>query len=113
MFNTKPVYSPERKRVGAILNPRYMKLEYTHEITERRKKGVVNQTMIIRVDYDSKEDSISDIEVFVTQAGVTLEISKLLDKAEGDPLCQMIEAIDWRQLAAEYKLEMQERRAEV
>ena len=92
-----------------------MKLEYVHEITERRKNGrvTINQTMTIRVDYDHKEDSISDIEVFVTQAGVTLEISKLLDKAEGDPLCQMIEAIDWRQLAAEYKLEMQERRAEV
>ena len=91
-----------------------MKLEYTHEVTERRKiYGTINQYMTIRVDYDPKEDSISDIEVFITQDGVTMEISKLLDKAEGDPLCQMIEAIDWRQLAAEYKLEMQERRAEV
>ena len=91
-----------------------MKLEYTHEITERRKiYGTINQYMTIRVDYDTKEDSISDVQVFVTQGEVTLEISKLLDKAEGDPLCQMIEAIDWRQLAAEYKLEMQERRADV
>ena len=91
-----------------------MKLEYTHEVTERRKNGIaVDSKMTIRVDYDSKEDSISDIEVFVTQGEVTLEISKLLDKAEGDPLCQMIEAIDWRQLAAEYKIEMQERRADV
>lgn len=91
-----------------------MKLEYTHEITERRKiYGTINQYMTIRVDYDPKEDSISDVQVFVTQGEVTLEISKLLDKAEGDPLCQMIEAIDWRQLASEYKLEMQERRAEV
>ena len=91
-----------------------MKLEYTHEITERRKiYGTINQYMTIRVDYDPKEDSISDVQVFVTQGEVTLEISKLLDKAEGDPLCQMIEAIDWRQLAAEYKLEMQERRAGV
>ena len=90
-----------------------MKLEYVHGITERRKHVLVSQTMIIRVDYDSKEDSISDIEVFVIQDGIRMEISKLLDKAEGDPLCQMIEAIDWRQLAAEYKLEMQERRAEV
>ena len=79
-----------------------MKLEYTHEVTERRKNGLaVDSKMTIRVDYDSKEDSISDIEVFITQAGVTIEISKLLDKAEGDPLCVMIEAIDWRQLAAE------------
>ena len=91
-----------------------MKLEYTHEITERRKiYGTINQYMTIRVDYDPKEDSISDVQVFVTQGEVTLEISKLLDKAEGDPLCQMIEAIDWQQLASEYKLEMQERRAEV
>lgn len=90
-----------------------MKLEYVHGITERRKNDLVSQTMIIRVDYDCKEDSISDPEVFIIQDGVKLEISKLLDKAEGDPLCQMIEAIDWRQLAAEYKLEMQERRAEV
>lgn len=91
-----------------------MKLEYTHEITERRKiYGTINQYMTIRVDYDPKEDSISDVQVFVTQGEVTLEISKLLDKAEGDPLCVMIEAIDWRQLASEYKLEMQERRAEV
>ena len=91
-----------------------MKLEYTHEITERRKiYGTINQYMTIRVDYDTKEDSISDVQVFVTQGEVTLEISKLLDKAEGDPLCQMIEAIDWRQLAAERKIEMQERRADV
>lgn len=91
-----------------------MKLEYTHEVTERRKiYGTINQYMTIRVDYDPKEDSISDVQVFVTQGEVTLEISKLLDKAEGDPLCQMIEAIDWRQLAAKYKIEMQERRAEV
>ena len=91
-----------------------MKLEYTHEITERRKNGLaVDSKMTIRVDYDSKEDSIDDVEVFITQYGVTMEISKLLDKAEGDPLCQMIEAIDWRQLAAEYKIEMQERRADV
>jgi len=90
-----------------------MKLEHTHEITERRKNGVVNQRMTIRVDYDHKEDSISDIEVFIFQDGVKLEISKLLDKAEGDPLCVMIEAIDWQQLAAEYLIEMQERRAEV
>ena len=91
-----------------------MKLEYTHEVTERRKiYGTINQYMTIRVDYDPKEDSISDVQVFVTQGEVTLEISKLLDKAEGDPLCQMIEAIDWRQLAAEYKIEMQERRADV
>ena len=91
-----------------------MKLEYTHEITERRKiYGTINQYMTIRVDYDPKEDSISDVQVFVTQGEVTLEISKLLDKAEGDPLCQMIEAIDWRQLAAERKIEMQERRADV
>ena len=91
-----------------------MKLEYTHEVTERRKiYGTINQYMTIRVDYDPKEDSISDIEVFVIQDGIRIEISKLLDKAEGDPLCQMIEAIDWRQLAAEYKIEMQERRADV
>lgn len=91
-----------------------MKLEYTHEITERRKiYGTINQYMTIRVDYDPKEDSISDVQVFVTQGEVTLEISKLLDKAEGDPLCVMIEAIDWRQLAAERKIEMQERRADV
>ena len=78
-----------------------MKLEHSHEITERRKNGVVSQTMTVRVDYDRKEDSISDIEVFITQGNVTLEISKLLDKAEGDPLYQIIEAIDWQQLAAD------------
>ena len=78
-----------------------MKLEYVHGITERRKNDLVSQTMIIRVDYDRKEDSISDPEVFIIQDGVKLEISKLLDKADGDPLCVMIEAIDWQQLAAE------------
>lgn len=103
-----------------------MKLEHTHEVTERRKNGLtIDSKMTIRVDYDHKEDSISDVEVFITQYGVTMEISKLLDKAEGDPLCVMIEAIDWQQLAAEqmadiadikaneYYDKMIERRAEV
>ena len=78
-----------------------MKLTHFHQITERRNFGkeTVNQQMDITVDYDHEDDSISNPVVEIIQDGkVICEISKLLDKAEGEPLLAMIEAIDWREI---------------
>lgn len=82
------------------------KLTFTHEITERRNFGktIVNQTMEIVADYDLSERSLDIEAVNIYQDGVFVaEVSKLLDKAEGNPLTTIIEAIDWDELAAEKK----------
>lgn len=78
-----------------------MKLYFTHSISEGRDFGTktVHQDMVISVDYDPVENSYQYPEVSILQDGKFLcEISKLLDKAEGGPLVEMLEAIDWRSL---------------
>lgn len=82
------------------------KLKFSHEIVERRLFGkvTVKQEMIIQVDYDG--ETIDNVEVLIYENGKYMgEISKLLDKAEGQPLAEMLEAIDWRQLYHEHKME--------
>jgi hypothetical protein len=83
------------------------RLTFSHKISERRNFGktVVNQEMVIAVDYDPEEDSIDLVKVDVYQEGIHIaEISKLLDKAEGNPLTTMIEAINWQELYADQKV---------
>lgn len=84
-----------------------MKLSFSHSVTERRKLGgTVNQEMIITVDYDPYENGISNPTVEIIQDGkVVCEISKLLDKAEGGPLVEMLEAIEWRTLYYDEKID--------
>lgn len=82
------------------------KLTWTHQITQKKNFGqtVINQEMVLTVDYDPKELSIDVDKIEVFQNGVLVaEISKLLDNAEGDPLKAMIESIDWHQLYFETK----------
>ncbi|MCC6448749.1 MAG: hypothetical protein IT215_08715 [Chitinophagaceae bacterium] len=84
------------------------KLTFSHEISEKRKFGqlVVNQTMVVSADYDPEDGGIDNIEVDIYQDGKHLaEISKLLDKAEGNPLITIIEAINWDELYAASKEE--------
>jgi hypothetical protein len=80
------------------------KINFSHEITERRDHGrvVVNQEMVITVDFEPSNDSFEVEEVNLFQDGKHIaEISKLLDKAEGNPLQSILEAIDWAQVYAE------------
>ena len=94
------------------------KLRFTHDITERRNFGktVVNQQMEVVADYNPRNDRLDIDAVNIYQDGeLVCEISKLLDKAEGNPLTTIIEAIDWMQLYAEhvadeadYTLDMQD-----
>ncbi len=84
------------------------KLTFSHQITEKRKFGqlVVNQTMVVSADYDPEDGGIDNIEVDIYQEGKHVaEISKLLDKAEGNPLITIIEAINWGELYADSKAE--------
>lgn len=77
-----------------------MKLTFTHTITEKRDFGktVVTQHMDVTVEYDTSDDSISDPIVVITEGGCSMEVSKLLDKAEGNPLNTILEAINWREV---------------
>lgn len=80
-----------------------VKLKYSHQITEKRlfNKVVVNQEMIICVDYDG--ESYDNVEVLVYENGKYMgEISKLLDDAEGQPLVTMLEAINWDEMYSDY-----------
>lgn len=82
------------------------KLRFTHDITERRNFGkkVVNQQMEVVVDYDPSTHGIDIDSVNIYQdREMVIEISKLLDKAEGNPLTTIIEAIDWNQVYAEHR----------
>jgi hypothetical protein len=90
------------------------KLSFTHDITERRDFGqtVINQRMEVVVDYDPKERSIDDTAVYVSQGDIKIEISKLLNKAEGNPLVTIIEAIDWEELYADQQYEKEQSRFE-
>ena len=84
-----------------------MRLSYTHEIIEKRKGVNVRQEMEIVVNYEP--DDIEVVEVNIYQDGRKIgEISELLDKAEGDPLCTMLDAIDWDQLYYEKKNDIRE-----
>lgn len=81
-----------------------MFLQFEHSITEKRDFGrtTVNQSMVIRVDYNEGDDTYDIIGVDLYEGGVfKAEISKLLDKAEGSPLCVMLEAIEWSSLYAD------------
>lgn len=87
------------------------KLSYTHDITERRNFGkkIVNQQMEVVADYNPTDESLDIDAVNIYQDGAHVcEISKLLDKAEGNPLTTIIEAIDWRQLYIDQKSEAEE-----
>lgn len=84
------------------------KLTFSHQISEKRKFGqlVVNQTMVVSADYNPEDGGIDNIEVDIYQDGKHVsEISKLLDKAEGNPLITIIEAINWDELYAASKCE--------
>ena len=84
-----------------------MRLSYTHEIIEKRKGVNVRQEMEIVVNYEP--DDIEVVEVNIYQDGRKIgEISELLDKAEGDPLCTMLDAIDWYRLYYEKKNDIRE-----
>lgn len=81
------------------------KLTFTHEITEKRIIGKVCQVMNISCDYEPTEGAISNVSVCIYQEGKFVgEVSKLLEKAEGNPLLTMIEAIDWSELHSEKKM---------
>jgi len=84
------------------------KLTFSHQISEKRNFGkiTVNQTMDVCADYNPEDGSIDNIEVHIYQEGKHIaEISKLLDKAEGNPLITIIEAINWDELYAASKEE--------
>lgn len=78
-----------------------MRLQFSHQVTEKRIFGkvTVKQEMVVSADYDRSDDSIDNVEVHLYENGsFVAEISKLLDKAEGNPLATMIEAINWNEL---------------
>lgn len=76
-----------------------MILTHWHEITERRHPDVINQRMEVIVDYDPINDDIEVIKCDIYQDNyLVAEISSLLDKAEGEPLNTILNAIDWREL---------------
>lgn len=84
------------------------KLSYWHDITEKREFGkvIVNQRLEIKVDYEYENLHIEVTEVNLYQNGVFVaEISKLLDKAEGNPLNVMLENINWEDVYQDSKEE--------
>ncbi len=86
------------------------KLSYWHEITEKRNFGktIVNQRMEIEVDYDHEENDFNVENVYIYEAGTKIEVSKLLDKAEGSPLAAMLDAIEWKELYYDQKEEQRQ-----
>lgn len=83
-----------------------MKLMHQHFINEKRDFGrtVVNQIMYVIVEYNKAHHEVEDvIGVEVWENGKCMEISKLLDKAEGNPLSEIIDAIDWEDYAEQYE----------
>ena len=84
-----------------------MRLSHSHEIIEKRKGVNIRQEMEIVVNYEP--DDIEIVEVNIYQDGRKLgEISELLDKAEGDPLCTMLDAIEWDLMYYEKKTSREE-----
>lgn len=83
-----------------------VKLSFEHSF---RKKDGTNQTMVVTVDYDPVHDGIEDIEVDLYEGCVfKCEISDLLDKAEGNPLTTIIEAINWQEIHANSEIILEE-----
>ncbi|MBA3673468.1 MAG: hypothetical protein H0W75_00675 [Chitinophagaceae bacterium] len=85
-----------------------VKLKQITDITEKRDfgKSIVNQSLEIEVSYDSSDESFELEYVWLYQDGVRLaEISKLLHKAEGNPLEHTLSQIDWRELYLDFKQE--------
>lgn len=81
-----------------------VKLSFQHSIAGKK---TTNQTMVVSVEYDEVHDSIEDIEVDIYEGGVyKCEISDLLNKAEGNPLISIIEAINWQEIYADTKAEI-------
>lgn len=77
-------------------------ISFQHAITETRKGGTVNQTMIVQVDYYPEEDTFNVLSVNIYENGRFLaDISKLLHKAEGNPLNTIVESINWGELYAD------------
>lgn len=76
------------------------KLSFAHSVIIKGNNGTRSEQQLeIVVDYNPYDDSIDDVEIYVSEHGRRVcEISKLLDKAEGDPLPDMLAAIDWREL---------------
>ncbi len=70
------------------------------DITEKRDFGktIVAQRMQVEVSYDSNDNSFKVENVYITQDAVTLEISKLLSKAPGNPLDAILSGINWNQI---------------
>lgn len=61
----------------------------------------IDQEMIVSVDYNPRTEDAEIHEVTIYQEGKKVcEISTLLDKTAGSPLCAILDAIDWR---AEYR----------
>lgn len=77
-----------------------IKLRQTTQITEKRDFGktIVNQSLTIEVIYDTQEDSFEVENVYLIQGDIKLEISKLLHKAEGNPLNTILENINWHEI---------------
>lgn len=85
-----------------------MKLTHYTDISEKRDGGrtIVNQRLLIEVSYDPKENSfVVDHVWIIEQNCIKIEVSKLLHKAEGNPLNTILESIDWQSLYADYKEE--------
>lgn len=71
------------------------KLSYYQEVVKNSKKQII----VIECDYDPADESVNDIEVHLFDDGKYIgEFSLLLDKADGDPLSAMIDAVNWREL---------------
>ena len=78
---------------------RTKQLTYFHEIIENRGTQRVKQSMLITVEYFIEDDTFEVQSVDVFENGRRIcEISKLLDKAEGQPLSEMLNAINWREV---------------
>lgn len=79
-----------------------MKLQFTHTVSQKRLPENVNQKMVIEVEYDHEQDSFDVLNVDVYEDGkFKCEISKLLHKAEGNPLKYMAEEIPWADIYRE------------
>ena len=86
-----------------------VKLSHWTDITERRKDYVANQRLLVEVIYDPQEQSIVVENVWIIEQNcIKIEVSKLLDKAEGCPLATILDAIDWQDLYHDYREEQQQ-----
>lgn len=81
-----------------------IKLRKVTDITERpggRNAELIFQSLEIFVIYDNLDQSVEVDSVYLNQNGQQLaEISKLLSRAEGNPLNAIIAAINWGEIYA-------------